>query len=205
MIGGPVVFSWPGSFLLYNTHSLPVRGDEIYTPLQPRPVSAKRRFLADESGHEFAFRYTDITGADFTRDILKTSLPFEFISPRHELADPWNAPAFFADSRHVFLVTSEEQRVPVRDYGGFGILDTLGVLEGTRLPALVTETAPPARPKFWGDGGPIGGELGAVDTAAMQRFVTEDANIHQGLSITDNVRYGDRQIGPSGSNGSAER
>jgi hypothetical protein len=41
----------------------------------------------------------------------------------------------------------------------------------------------------------------------MQRLITEDAYILRGLAITSNVKFGDREIGPSGaiSNGNAER
>jgi hypothetical protein len=143
-------------------------------------------------------KYTDPTGADFTRDILKTQIPFEFIDPRHELQNIWDAPFFFADRRHVFLVTTEEQPGWIRDYGGYGILDNPIVVTMPTIPPLVVQPAPPTRPRLWGGGGPIGSDAGVIAPALMQRFVTEDAYIRQGLGTTVNVKYGDGLIGPSG-------
>ena len=35
--------TWPGSFLFYNTHSLPVRGDDLLPPARPTSGSLKAR------------------------------------------------------------------------------------------------------------------------------------------------------------------
>jgi hypothetical protein len=40
---------------------------------------------------------------------------------------------------------------------------------------------------------------GAVETAPMQRFVTEDAYISKGLGSSGAVRFGNRKIAASGS------
>jgi hypothetical protein len=202
-----LVETWPGSFLFYNTHSLPVRGDDEVTLVPSASPPVSRRDFAGDNKQDFAFKYSDPTGADFTQKILRTQIPFEFINPTHALQDIWDAPIFFADSRHVFLVTTEERPVRVRNYGDFGIFVNAGVMNAEQIPALVVQTAPPPKPKFWGDGGPISPDRGVVDPAPMQRLITEDTYLRQGLSITRNVQYGDRQIGPSGaiSNGSVER
>ncbi len=196
LIYGPHTDSWPGSFLFYNTHSLPIPGEIAPVPLVSAPLSD--RDFAGDNKQDLAFQYSDVTNADLKRDILKTQIPFDVINPRHKLQDIWNAPIFFADSRHVFLVTTAEQPVWVRSYGGYGIIDNAGVLQAAQIPPLVVQTAPPPKSKFWGDGGPIGPDLGVVNPAPMQRLVTEDAYIRQGLGTTRNVKYGDRQIGPSG-------
>lgn len=196
---------WPGSFLFYNTHSLPVRGEDTQPP-DASPFFVRRDFSGDYK-KDLAFEYQNLTGADFRPDILKASIPFELSTPRHELQDIWNAPFFFADSRHVFLVKTAEQPVWIRSYGGYGIFDNPGILQAAQIPPLVVQTAPPPKPKSWGDRGPIGPDLGLVDPAPMQRLVTEDAYIRQGLGTTRNIMYGDRQIGPSGaiSTSSVER
>ncbi|GHO71423.1 hypothetical protein KSC_103150 [Ktedonobacter sp. SOSP1-52] len=189
---------WPGSFLFYNTHSLPIRGEDTVAPVPPAPAPVRRRDLAGDYTQDFAFKYSDVTGTDFMREILQTPIPFEVITPRHALQDSWNAPLFFADSRHAFLVTTQEQSVWMRSYGGYGILDTPGVMQTAQIPPLVVQTTPLPKPRFWGDGAPIESDPGVIDPALMQRFVTEDAYIRQGLSTTRSVTYGDRQIGPSG-------
>jgi hypothetical protein len=197
LIAGVDDIRWPGSFLFYNTHSLPIRGDAGVVAVPSAFAPERRRDLAGDP-RDFALKYSDVTGADFTREILTTQIPFGVIDPRHQLRDAWDVPVFFTDSRHVFLVTSEEQPIWVGGYGGYGIFVDPGVLQEAQIPPLVVPTAPPPKPKFWGDGGPIVADGGVVDPASMRRFITEDAYIRRGLGTTLNVRYGDRQIGPSG-------
>ena len=166
--------------------------------MPPGLTPVNRRDLAGINMQDFALRYRGITGADFTRDILTTEIPFEFISPRHELQDVWNSPAFFADSRNAFLVRSAEQPGWIRTFQDYGILVNSGVLQAAQIPPLVMQPPPPPKPRFWADGSPFGSDRSVVDPASMQRFVTEDAYIRQGLGTTLNIKYGDREIGPSG-------
>jgi hypothetical protein len=37
-----------------------------------------------------------------------------------------------------------------------------------------------------------------VDPSPVERFVTEDAYIHQGIGTSGSVMYGGKQIGPAG-------
>ena len=166
--------------------------------MPPASAPVKRRALAGDKKHQFAFKYSGVTGADFTREILETQIPFELIGPRHELQDIWNAPVFFADSRHVFVVTTEERPVWIRQFEGFGISVSPGVLQAAQIPPLVVQTAPPPKPTFWGERGPIAPDRGVVDPVPMQTLVSEDAYIRLGLPTTLNVKYGDQQIGPLG-------
>ena len=41
--------------------------------------------------------------------------------------------------------------------------------------------------------------FGAVDPSPIERFVTEDAYIRQGIGTFGTVRFGEKEIGPSGS------
>jgi hypothetical protein len=189
---------WPGSYLLYNTHSVPVRGDDDVTAVPPPPPAARRRDFSGDRSYDFALRYSDLSGAEFRRDILKTQIPFDVTTPRQELSDVWNAPIFLADSRHVFRITTEEEPVWVRGYGGFGVSVNPAGLQAAQIPPLVVQTPPQPRPRFWGDGAPIGADPGVIDAAPMRRFVTEDAYILRGIATTGTVKFGDRQIGPSG-------
>jgi hypothetical protein len=205
-----ILFVGFGSFLLYNTHSLPVQdGPPLVFPAQP----GKTRTLGGGGDkYDLTSIYSVVTGTEsfaYIRVILKPQSPLSSImeAENYLLQDEWNAPFFVADSRHVFLVTTQEHPVWVRDYGSYGIFDNAGVMNAEQIPPLVVQTAPLPKPKVWGDRGPISPERGAVDPAPMQRFITEDAYIRRGLPITRNVQYGNRQIGPAGaiSNGSAER
>jgi len=193
-----------GSFLLYNTHSLPVPTEE--DPPTQYALSVRQRAFVGNYQNDFAFEYAD-TGVDLRHSILKTQIPFEFITPGHELQDIWNAPLFFTDRRHVFLVTTQEHSVVLPKYANYGILDHTVMMNAAQIPPLVGQPASPPKPKVWGDGGSIRQKLEEVDPTSMQQFITEDAYIRRGLPITRNVQYGNRQIGPAGaiSTGSAER
>jgi hypothetical protein len=188
--------TWPGSFLFYNTHSLPVRGEDTRIPLLGGPP-LRRRELAPSFGFDFGFDYSDFnhSNVSFRREILTPQIRFEFIDPNHELPDIWTAPAFFADSRHVFLVTTAEQPVPVRSHSGYGIFNSAGVLRTGQIPPL--RAAATAEPKLFGDGGLSSSDFEELDPTPIRRFVTQDARV-PGVRTARNVKYGDRYIGPSG-------
>ena len=108
----------------------------------------------------------------------------------------------------MFFVTTTQHQVPISDHLGYGVLVNPDIKQVVKIPPLVLQTDPRVqpRPKFWGDGGPVGPDPGVIDPVPMQRFVTEDAYIRQGIGTTNSVTYGDHQIGPSGaiSNGRAK-
>jgi hypothetical protein len=204
---------WPGSFLFYNTHSLPVRGDDDVvflgvstTTLPPQSpitlpatvVPQARRELAGADDRDFALRYVNVAGADLTRDILRTQIPFEVATPRHELANIWDAPMFFADSRQAFYVTTTEQPVWVRTFGGYGLPVATGNVRATAIPGMVLPTGPRPKPKVWSITDGMVSDLDLVDREPSQRLVSEDAYIRRALPYTTNVKFGDRVIGPSG-------
>jgi len=141
-----------------------------------------------------------ITAQPIPRSILKNPLPDGTIEPQHPLQDPWDAPFFYEDSRHIFYVTTTEQPVWIRDYSKFGTLVDLGLTQVVAIPPLVLQmdAKVPSRLEPWNDTTPIVMKPGVVDPAPMQRFVTEDAYIHQGIGTTAVVTFGDKQIGPSG-------
>jgi hypothetical protein len=186
---------WPGSYLIYNTHSVPVRGEDA--PISAPPPAARKRDFSGDRNYDLAFKYTDGSGAEFTRDIIKTQIRFDLMVPRHEVKDIWNAPVFFTDSRHVFRITTKEEPARLSNYDDFGILVSPVSLQAAQIPPLVVQVAPPPRPRFWGDGAPIGADTG-IDSASMQRFVTEDAYISRGVATVGTVKFGDHRIGPSG-------
>jgi hypothetical protein len=170
---------WPGSFLLYNTHSLPVRGEDT-TPPSLGQVDRRVPLTDNSYRNDFAFSYDDQAGRQLPRSILKPATqppPFTTVVPKQDLADPWNAPMFFADTRHVFLVTTREQPVWVRDFGGYGIVGgTAGNRDAVQIPPLVIQPPPTPRPT-----------------------ISTDGFLHRGLPSTLPVKFGDRLIGRSAS------
>jgi hypothetical protein len=200
---------WPGSFLFYNTYSLPVRGEDdiVYLglstttpPLQSPTTLAplSRRELAGADNRDFAVHYVDAAGANLTRDILRTQLPFQIVTPQHELTNAWDAPMFFADSRHAFHVTTTELPAWVRTFGGYGLPVSTGDVRATPIPELVLPAVPHPKPKAWSGTDGMVSDTGMVSREASLRLVSEDAYIRRALPDTTNVKFGGRVIGPSG-------
>jgi hypothetical protein len=80
---------------------------------------------------------------------------------------------FFADGRHAFLVSTREQPVWVRDFGGYGTLGGMvGGLDAVQIAPLVIQPLPAPRP-----------------------VVSTDAFIQRGLTSTLPVKFGDHLIG----------
>jgi len=189
------------SFLLYNTHSLPLREEDAPYNHHSFPYGESRSL--NTSDKQFTINYSQripdiLPPLSLPRPILTNQIDNDAVGPQHRLQNAWDAPFFFEDSRNVFYVTSEHQPVWVADSEGFGVSVNPGVMKVPQIPHLVIQPYPQPRPNPWGDGAPIGPDISVMDPAPMQRFVTEDAYIRQGIGTTAVVGYGDRQIGPSG-------
>lgn len=190
-------------FRLYNTHSLPVQG-EPYGFVGLYYASKVRWFVP--SNDVLTFNYYDFAdgaSGDSDRDILKIAdrVAFRIATPQQGRGNEWIAPFFFEDSRHVFFVTTSVPPVkPFYERHGYGVVATPIFRQSTQIPPLLLQTGPRQEvgPKFWGDGDPVGLDLGVIDSARMRRFVTEDAYIRQGIGTTGAVMYGSKQIGPAG-------
>jgi hypothetical protein len=187
----------PQAFLLYNTHSLPLPCPPAAVP----PAFGKTRGF-ETAGPTFTIGYDekipDVPDHPLSRDLLTEQIPAATVQPNHYVSDVWDAPFFFEDRQNVFYVRTGEQPVWIPNFGGFGVSVNPGVMEAPRIPPLVVQPGPPIRPKFWGDGRPIGPDLGVIDPVPMRRLVTEDAYIRQGIGTTAVITYDGKQIGPSG-------
>jgi peptidoglycan hydrolase-like protein with peptidoglycan-binding domain len=194
------------TFLLYNTHSLPLRQEDVSINWDDKGKQWKDMSLRhlSTSGDILETRYYEkwkkTSSPDFTRDVLKSQIRDRAIEPHNYLIqlDPWDTPFFYEDRHHVFYVTTTEQPVWIPDYRKYGIALSLGLTQGTKIHPLVFKAAPAVqpKPKPWVDNEPSGPN--GVDPAPMKRFVTEDAYIHQGIGTTAVVMYDNHQIGPSG-------
>lgn len=188
--GGPSLASFLPSFLLYNTHSLPV--------CERAHNQDKDRTLGISSS-TLIIKYA-VAGPDLEHPVLTNTIMDRTVEPRHPLKKPFDAPFFYEDSRHVFFVTSKEE-VPVWIDDHYGVQVNPGIKYEVEIPPLILK--PDLRPKLElilpGDRRPVVRDLGNIDPVSpMQRFITEDAYINRGIGTTDNVKYGDRSIGPSG-------
>jgi Neuraminidase-like domain/Putative peptidoglycan binding domain len=200
VLGGTIV-----SFLLYNTHSLPVptekpplhqEGNKRYVyNTYPTPESLTILYVESRENQEGQNEDTS-----FWRPVLNNSPHQQVVLPRQTLANAWDAPFFLEDSRHVFYVTTEEADAMIFDFPSYGAAVGHFFQKGAELPSLVLQSGPRLQigPKLWGDGGPVAPDLGIIDPSPIQRYVTEDAYIRQGLGTAGSVAYGGKQIGPAG-------
>jgi hypothetical protein len=188
------------SFFLYNTHSMP-----IPTPNEGKIGNALNTsgcypFISDNLLKAYYVRLEGFV--TLRRLILKETILGRIVQSWNALQDLWHVPFFFEDNRHVFYVTTTEETVLIPAQTSYGIAHP-GVAAETvaTLPPLVarTQTASPVRPTFHGDGSPVEARLGAIDPVPIQRFVTEDAYIRQGLGTIGEVTFGNKRIGPAGS------
>jgi len=197
------------SFLFYNTHSLPLREEDKPAPDIGNSSKAIRRM--NTSNSTFSISYSSLEAEPFTREVLRNDEIGRFYhtvetytisylpdaTQQSLLQNVWDAPFFFEDSRHVFYVTTTEKMQTISEHAGFGVevpqrkqwdipplvLNHEGLLEG--IPdedGLIVE----------------GSGFGIKDPIPIERFVTEDANIHTLIGAGASVRYGDREIGPGG-------
>jgi Neuraminidase-like domain len=121
------------SFLVYNTHSLPQRQEDRQQPPQPIDNFAEliREFHTSDATLQVTFTKDQVTPA--LRSIVTKNdgglyqiispFPVSYFSdaPQQSLIqDPWAAPFFYEDSRHVFYV-SLDRPVPSPASASFGV------------------------------------------------------------------------------------
>ncbi len=214
-----LAIDYPGGgshFVLYNTHTLPVRADDDAFPPPPPPmvfaIAASRTFRTGSQQFEIDYAYTfgtkDWSGNwKYNQQFLPRTVlgvwsgtDYGVIEPQPYLLLDWFFPFFFQDRLHTFFVTSRSKQVWIDDYNNYGVSTERAVTQDFKIPSLVLQvidSKTQIKPKFWGDG-PIGPDPGVVDPVPMQRFITEDAYIRKGIGITGSVLYGGKQIGPPG-------
>jgi hypothetical protein len=162
-----------GSFLLYNTHSLPEPSHWVTDP-----AAIKGRMLYE---NPLAFVYWP---GDIYRMVLGAMpLGYRFTQPMYHLDNPWDAPFFYEDSRHVFYVSTTEKSVQIANASTFGVLPAASRIAGA--PALVRVV-------------PANGSGAEVRLAAGSRVGGLDANLGRRPGAIASVRFGDLEIGPKG-------
>ncbi len=148
--------SFKGGFILHNTHSLPIRIDDIRVfPLNVivghgrfagvplvnllTPPSPSRAFspavnppyTGGYGTGSFGVNYYngDVTSAaTYTETLFAFSWLPRYIDTQPWLASPWDAPFIYEDRRHLFYVVTTESLRRIWKYPGFGII---GASQGT--------------------------------------------------------------------------
>jgi hypothetical protein len=104
-------------FVLYNTHSLPIRLEEFKRPKLGETASHRD---VEHTASALSVRYRG--GASLGHDVLRTEIGGRVVEPQRGLS-PSDAPFFFEDSRNVFYVTTHETHEPIqisKVFGGLG-------------------------------------------------------------------------------------
>jgi hypothetical protein len=200
---GLELYGYGSYFVLYNTHSLPVRAEDDTHDDPPRYESFREALTIDESwrltyyGPRTTGNIIQIWDPIIPREVLKPWQDPTIIST-HQAYPGFDEPFFYEDSRHVFYVSTTQEWVPAGTVGDYGRAVDPGLTLVERIPDLVFERDPrlDIGPKFWGDGGPDG--PGVVDPIEIQRYVTEDAHIRHGLALNGIVMYGNQRIAVNG-------
>lgn len=190
------------TFLLYNTHGLPEREEDNSHEVSDMFIGP--RYL-NTSASAFRIEYyilktseAGAAGSTLKRLLLNNQLTDRTVETTHPLKNIWAAPFFYRDGRHVFFVTTTPKLVPIYLHAGVGVISKSDYTEA-QLPPLVFEVDPnkPGR-KYWGDGGPVGPDLGVININPVRQFVTEDVDIRQGLATAGTVLFNNVRIGPGG-------
>lgn len=179
---------WKGSsFFLYNPFSTP----ELREGKKEAHFSPKRSLDTNTAPLKITY-----SGTGVSHSVLSNNIADRTVDPHHPLGgNPWDPPFFYEDSRHVFYVTTEERLVPVPKW------NDLGVVVKTLKPAYETpelvlrpdKTLVGPFPHIRQPG------FGVIDPSPIDRYVTEDAYITTAIGTPGTVAYGDKNIGPSGS------
>lgn len=186
------------SFFLYNPFSTP----ELRTG--KREAYLEAHFLPKRSlDTNTASMKVTYSGSGGSHAVLDNRIGDRTIQPHHPLGgNPWDAPFFYEDSRHVFYVTTEERLVTIPQWNHYDII--VDMLKPTfEISGLVFKPdngmVEPPVPHIRQPG------FGVIDPSPIDYYVTEDAYIRTAIGTPGTVAYGDKHIGPSGSQFKADR
>jgi hypothetical protein len=187
--------SW---FVLYNTHSVPVRQEDH--PRKNGPYKEGRYRSLHVLDDTYSFSYGEYSSRkQLSRSLLKIKdgMHARMSEPEHALENAWDAPFFLEDSRHVFFVTTDEEPVRIKDKAGYGATVYPSFQQEAQIPPLVFEIDPRFQIGPKTGGAPIINP-GVIDRGPIEQFVTEDAHIKRGIGMSGSVPYGNKEISPSG-------
>jgi hypothetical protein len=190
-----------GTFILFNTHSVPARLDE--QPYGPNPtypsLIARQRFLWPTPG--LAFTYYDPFADErwFSHDVLARAPLRQVVEPLHRLGDAFSAPFVLQDRRYAFWVRPvvssilvpewEEPYVPEQPPPTVVIPDLGKVFVVGEVPVPI-DPRPPFSPEAF--------RAEVINPSPIRAVVMANPNIRTALEIGDAVRIDGVDIGPGG-------
>ena len=176
------------SFFLHNAFSTP----ELRTGKKEPHFSPPRTLETSTSTLRITY-----SGSRLSSNVVNDSIADRGIQPNHPVAgNAWDPPFFYEDARHVFYVTTSEQLVLLPIWNDIGAF-LPPAKSSFDIPSLVLPTVNIIPDPI----GPIAKQpgFGVIDPSPAQRYITQDAYIHQAIGTLGTVRYGDTEIGVAGS------
>ncbi len=213
-----------GGFVMYNTHSLPVRWEDVTATVKFQTISTTGElvglieqanpgrtfhpggvYTGGTSTEKFSIAYYTVDDpgnpTSATTKFCQNSLLGLNRQPRVVDCAPnaagWDAPFLFEDRRNVFYVTTTETFRTIIDTPIYGILNTpiFAPIATPRIPILVVNTpTPPVNETPLAYGVAGGGD----DHAAVSALVTQDPRIHTALGTVNAVMYQGVALYPTG-------
>ena len=179
------------AFFLYNTHSSPQPEKGIFIEETLGPNNYPVRLLDTWSDELNVLYKKELWAPPIKNPLLENKIADRAVEPHHWFQSPWRAPFFYEDRRHVFYVTTKEVFVRPQKWPSYHITIASAVY-ALKSPLIMEEYKPPGPDPY--EFGPIGLD----DPSSMKRFVSEDAYIKKGITLTSTVRLGGATIGPAG-------
>jgi hypothetical protein len=179
------------SFFLYNVYSPP----EVREEKKIKHFGPKR--ILETSSKALKATYPEVS---INHAILTSKIEGKTVEPRHLFeGEAWGTPFFYEDRRYAFFVTTEEHKENIRHWVDIAVMATPTVAETIvyELPPVVMKPFPEImdisssitrQPGF-----------GVIDPAPARALVTEDALISRTIGTPGTVRFGEKEIGPLGS------
>jgi Neuraminidase-like domain len=216
-----------GGFVMYNTHSLPVRWDDIQltitfpvsgstvgnvpliglipTPTPGRTFYPGGVYTGGSVSGTFNISYWTVTSPGTVPSYTTTSYQNSLFGlnrqPRIVDAAPngagWNSPFFFEDRRNVFYVTTTESYVPFFEVPIYGIV-SINAFSASSSP-VIPQLILDTPPDVLKPTAFATGFFGGHDgTLAVSQFVTQNGAIHAALGSTAPVVYQNMTLYPTG-------
>src|SRR5208283_4538015 len=206
-IGNPGGSFSPGGFVLHNTHSLPIRFEDV--PLKSNDLGTLtlftwRQLLPEGSAaggilnDSLEINYGQDNNVVYSNTIIGFNLAPRYVEPQLELDNAWDAPFFYEDRRNVFYVMTSEKISFWQNHDDFAILTSAPSLQGqvAKIPPLIFQEQPKAAP----NGDPIlaANAIGG-NAATIRAYLSQTTAIRAGIGSVTPISYHGREISVSGS------
>jgi hypothetical protein len=213
-----------GGFVLYNTHSLPVRWEDISVqgvdqfgfvgsaplswmvlPSNPgRTLQPALPYTGGDASGNFNISYWTFAGSPlywpwtqsnaYQNNILGLTRTPRTVDCAPS-TDGWDAPFFFEDRKNVFYVTTTESWISFFNYGLYGLVGNTFVNPSIYVPPLAVDVPPVVQPTPPFVTGIV---AGGGDPAAIVHSAAQQGNIRIAVGGATSVTYQGTTLYPNG-------